>query len=362
MSIWRFADWFTDLPPEHRLTLGEGDTPLVRSRRIGPSLGLKDLWFKLEYVNPTGSYKDRFASAAISDMVARGKTHCLATSSGNTGASLAAYCAAAGIKCTVIVVEGAPIGKLRQMLAYGASVYRVRGFGPDLAATRATFDNIEVLSRRPDCALQISAYYFSAPGMRGVQSMSYELAEQSADRPIDHVFCPAGGGGMTLSVARGFEDLVQRGKLARSPRVECVQPEGNSTIAGPLRQGLPRAQAVECTTKVSGLQVPEVYDGHNVLEMCRKSGGTGHCVTDDSVWQAQARLAHEEGIFSEPAGAVSLAGVIDAVARGEIDPNARVVSLVTGMGFKDPASVEQMTGTRETEMIEPTTLLEWAAK
>src|SRR5436190_16918855 len=129
MSIWRWANRFSDVREEHRVTLGEGSTPLLRSRRIGRAIGAKNLFFKLETTNPTGSYKDRFAAAAISDMIARGKRRCIATSSGNTGSALAAYCAAASIECEIAIVETAPIEKLKQMMAYGARIYRVRGFG-----------------------------------------------------------------------------------------------------------------------------------------------------------------------------------------------------------------------------------------
>src|SRR5947209_20033127 len=101
MSIWRWADWLDPVPEHARVTLGEGDTPLVRSEHIGPKAGLRHLYFKLEYASPTGSYKDRFAAAAVSHMKAAGQTRCVATSSGNTGASLAAYCAAAGIECLI---------------------------------------------------------------------------------------------------------------------------------------------------------------------------------------------------------------------------------------------------------------------
>src|SRR4051812_27835792 len=113
MSIWRFASYLPPLPDSARITLGEGDTPLVRSRRLGPSLGLERLYFKVETGNPSSSYKDRFAAAAVSDMLARGARLCLATSSGNTGAALSAYCAAAGIRCCIAVVDGAPRNKLR---------------------------------------------------------------------------------------------------------------------------------------------------------------------------------------------------------------------------------------------------------
>lgn len=342
MSIWRWPDLAALVPAAARICLGEGETPLVRSRHIGPSLGLSHLCFKIESSNPTGSYKDRFAAMAISQMAARGQTRCLATSSGNTGAALAAYCAAAGIACEIAIVETAPEGKLRQMLAYGADLYRVRGFGLDAAITSQTFAHLQQRAGQPDTALQISAFHYSPDGMRGVQSLAYELAEQ-AEGPTDHVFCPAGGGGLTLAVARGFERLVQQGTLAASPRIACVQPLGNDTIAGPLRAGKARAQSVDCTSQISGLQVPGVIDGDETLAACRRSGGTGHLVTDEIIWEAQARLAREEGIFCEPAGATALAGALQAARNGELAPDAAIVCLVTGSGFKDAPSVERMT-------------------
>lgn len=340
MSIWRFADWIDTVPENCRISLGEGDSPLVRSRHIGPSLGLANLFFKLEISNPTASYKDRFAAAAVSHMVAAGKKRCVATSSGNTGSSLAAYCAAAGIECLIAIVEGAPEGKLQQMLCYGAKLYRIRRFGIDPQITRDVFDEVKRLGSQPLSQAQVSSYIVSAPGMSGVKSLSYELAEQHD--PIDHVFCPAGGGGMALAVARGFADLVQMGRLARSPRVEVVQPLGNDTIATPLRDGDARARDITCTTKISGLQVPTVMDGHMTIEACRASGGTGHAVPDELIWETQLRLAREEGIFCEPAGAAALAGAIQAHQQRLVDPAATIVCCVTGSGFKDPAGVERM--------------------
>src|SRR5437870_912470 len=127
MSLWRWPDLAANVPAEARLILGEGETPLLRSRRIGPSVGCNRLFFKVESANPTGSYKDRFAAMAVSHMAANGKTRCIATSSGNTGAALAAYCAVAGIACEIAVVETAPQSKLQQMFAYGAAIYRIRG-------------------------------------------------------------------------------------------------------------------------------------------------------------------------------------------------------------------------------------------
>ena len=349
MSIWKWADWITPVAPDNRVSLGEGSTPLVRSRRIGPAIGLSSLYFKLESGNPSGSFKDRFGAAAISSMLENDRTNCIATSSGNTGAALAAYSAAAGIRCRIAIVETAPISKLKQMMAYGADIFRVTGFGLDPDITTKTFETLQNIGKQPDYALQVSAYTYSAAGMTGVETVSFELAEQLDS--IDHVFCPAGGGGLCVSTARGFDRLVREGILPDSPAVHCVQPEGNDTIAGPLRDGKQQAQEVTCTAKISGLQVPNVIDGDLVIKECRPTGGTGHTVTDETAWAAQAQLAGEEGIFTEPAGAVALAGIMQAAEAGELDRDTKIVCLVTGIGFKDEASIERMIAEAECPML-----------
>ena len=316
----------------NRFYLGEGSTPLVGSRSIGRQTGLQNLFFKLEGVNPSGSYKDRFAAAAVGDMVAAGKNTCIATSSGNTGAALAAYCAAANVRCRIAVVESAPSAKLQQMVAYGAEIFRVKGFGLNAKVTDRVIELLAELGARPASALQVSAYAHSPAGMAGVEPIAAELDFQLPE--VAHVFCPAGGGGLALAVARGFS--------GKGAAVHVVQPEGNDTIAGPLRDGHSRARAVECTSQISGLQVASVIDGDDVIRECRPTGGTGHLVSDETVWKVQAQLAKEEGIFCEPAGAVALAGALQAFEAGEINQHAHVVCLITGSGFKDTASVERM--------------------
>ena len=347
-GFWRWSDRLPEIPPEARVDLGAGDTPLIRSSRIGPDVGLHNLFLKLENHNPTGSYKDRFAAVAISHMLARGQTRCVASSSGNSGAALAAHCAAAGIDCDIGVIVTTPSGKLDQMRAYGAHVFKIEGFGIDDDMTHRVFRFLTRLGEERDAALQISAFAWSPIGMEGVKTISYELAEQ-CPLPMDHVFSPVSGGGLTLAVALGFEDLVTRGTLSRGPRVECVQPAGNDTVAGPLRDGAEKATPVEWTTEISGLQCASILDGHELIPAARRTGGTGHAVSDEQIWSAQARLAREEGVFCEPAGAAALAGALDAFAHQRLNPEACVVCLVTGAAFKDPPSIKRMAGSREVE-------------
>jgi len=347
MSVWRFAERIAPVPAEARLTLGEGATPLVESVAIGPQAGIGRLLFKLESSNPSGSYKDRFAVVAVSALRAAGRRRCVATSSGNTGAALAAACARAGIRLDIALVETAPAGKIGQMMAHGARLCRVRGFGLDAEISRRTFERLAEIGRGPDSSLEISGYRYSPVGMSGVETISHELAAADGPGPIDHVFVEAGGGGLTLAVARGYRWLVDRGRLPKSPAIHCVQPEGNDTIAGPLRSGASRAREVVCTTSISGLQVPSVVDGDDVIAACRASSGTGHTVSDEETWRMQERLARAEGIFAEPAAAVGVAGAVAAAARGEIGARDTVVCIITGTGFKDVAAIERMTASED---------------
>jgi threonine synthase len=343
MSLWRYAERWGAPPAADAVTMGEGDTPLVRSRRIGPALGLKNLWFKYEGANPTGSYKDRFAAAAVTHLKREGRRACLGTSSGNTGAALAAYCARAGIGCHLAIVEGAPEGKLRQMRAYGANLLRIRDFGSSPTVSAAVMQGLRGLAADLGAGFEISAFALSPRGMAGVQTISYEIADALRHEPFS-IFSPAGAGGLTLAVARGVEGSGARG------RVHCVQPAGNDTIASPLRRGTP-AQAVTSTTAISGLQVGSVLDGNEVIATCRRLGGQGYVVADEAAWSWQARLARDEGVFCEPAGAVALAGVEQAVARGELAADEHAVCLVTGSGFKDERSLLRMTGEAGTPLV-----------
>ena len=352
MSIWRWPHGIEQVDERYRIGLGEGDTPLIRSRVVGPRAGLDHLWLKLDHCNPTASFKDRYAAVAISNMLANGEQRCIATSSGNTGASLAAYCAAAGIACHIALVETAPVGKLQQMLAYGANIMRIQGFGLDIEATANVFDQLVEIADSPDASLQISAFRYSPVGMSGIRSVSFELNEQ-VNGPIDHVFCQAGGGGLAIGTAEGFLQLEAENQIARIPRVHVVQPSGNDTIATPLRDGAPVGRDVNCTTKISGLQVASVTDADGAIAACRKSDGNGYLVEDEHVWAIQQQLAREEGIFCEPAAAVSVAGALRAFEMGEISPDSTIVCMITGSGFKDPPSVEKMIGNAQCPLTTP---------
>lgn len=341
-GIWKYSRLLPQFNEKAKLTLGEGNTPLVKCSRLSSLLGLENLYFKLEIVNPSGSYKDRFAVCAVSDLAQRNINFCIATSSGNTGAALSAYCAAAGIKCYICVVDGAPAGKMQQMQAYGAQTLMIKDFGIDPEVTTEIMNGLNVIAENFGSPVQISAYQYSPLAMSGVETIAYEIAEEIP--PFNgHVFSPAGGGGLALAMTKGFSKWKEVAPGFKMPRVHCVQPAGNDTISGPLRNGLNSAQAVsKSLTAISGLQVPNIIDGDMTLLACRATGGNGHIVTDELVYECQESLANQGGIFCEPAGAVAFAGLVNALRNGEIDKKDHVVCLVTGHGFKDPVSAAKI--------------------
>jgi threonine synthase len=235
------------------------------------------------------------------------------------------------------------------MQVYGATLVRIKGFGIDAAITESVADGLVRLAAKLGTPVQISAFCYAPVGMAGVQVIAREIAD--SEMAIEHVFSPSGGGGLTLAMARGFDGVDA------SPSVHCVQPEGNDTIATPLREGRASARAVECTTAISGLQVANVMDGHETLSACRRSGGTGYSVSDEFVHEVQHRMAREENISCEPAGAVAVAGAIRAAEWREISSGSSVVCLVTGSSFKDKSSASRARmadASAGRERVEPT--------
>ncbi|MEO8131429.1 MAG: PLP-dependent lyase/thiolase, partial [Bryobacteraceae bacterium] len=271
------------------VTMGEGNTPLAASAHSG------SLYFKLESCNPSGSYKDRFIAPELADVLAKGSRSCVATSSGNTGSSLAAYCARYGLPCLILVNQDAPEGKLAQMRAHGAIVMRIPQFVTSPRITEAVFAQLRAFADTTGAALVVSAFRYCPAGMRGVQSISGEIAAQLPD--VEHVFVPVGGGGLYSAVVRGFEET------ARMPRIHAVQPTGCPTVLDAYLNSRDDVQAVESTTRISGLSVPFDIDASLALSLARKHHAMVLGVSDAEVFEAQRLLLRTEGVYAEPAGA-----------------------------------------------------------
>lgn len=342
-GMWRYAPALPVDHPERAIALGEGGTPLVESRTIGPSLGLRRLFFKIEGANPTGSYKDRIAAVGLSRMRELGVTSWAATSSGNGGAALAAYGARAGMKGTIFTLETAPRAKLSQILAYGPRAVAVKGLGKDPDVEKNTFRTVRAICEANDWAMQITAHAFNPVGMEGTRTIAFELAEDLGAAP-DCVYVPTGGGGLLCAIRKGFVEWRAHGPMPglSETRIVCVQAEGCDPINQAWREGREMRPIPACNSRMSGIQLTAPPDGDLALAAVRSSGGWATSVPDDESWAAQKRLAREEGLFCEPASATSLAAVIRDVAAGKLDPDAVVVCVLTGIGFKDANAVAAM--------------------
>jgi threonine synthase len=311
--------------------LGEGDTPLVRSRRLGESIGLRNLFFKEEGCNPTGAFKDRAASLAAALALETGAKGVLTASSGNAAAALSAYAAAAGLKCLLLLEPEAPPAKLRQMLTTGALVLPVAGVfshGPDAAA---------------DLILRVAAklHYYPAFAwapvnpylVEAMKTISFEITAQLSAQP-DAVVCPAGGGDLVTGQWRGYLELRRAGIIRRLPKMIAVQSLKAPPLVEAFRQGLPRVATLPyANSKISGINV--AFSGEHALGAVRESGGAVVGVDDEDVFEMQRRLAREEGLWVEPASAAPVAVLQNLRAQGLIEKNERIVCVLSGAGFKD---------------------------
>lgn len=314
--------------------MGEGGTPLLRAERLGEILGMKQLYFKDETRNPTGSFKDRAMCIGVGKALELGYRVTVTASSGNAAASLAAYSARAGLGCVAFVLEAASMEKLAQLAAYGAELVRLKGIEKGVDPTvRAMLRFAEVMRWYP-CP---SFGPFNPYQVEGLKTIYYELFEQLGYDP-DWVFVPTGSGCLLTGVFKGFRDLEVLGKSTSVPKFACVQPEGNGPLVEAFKSGVafdevrpwPNPKSV-----ASGLLDPYPWDGDGVLEALRRTGGTAIAVSDDEIMRAVRLLASCEGIFAEPSGAAGLAGLIKVLELGLIERDVTVVVLVTGSGLKD---------------------------
>ena len=313
------------------LSLGEGDTPLLRSRRLAAALGLGDLRFKHEGLNPTGAFKDRLAALAVTLAREAGSRGLLSASSGNLGAALAAYCAAAGLSCTILLEPGTPAAKIRQAAAAGARVLPVAGLFARSPETIAALTG--------EVAARLGAYHAFAWApvnpyiLEASKSIAYEVVAQAAVVP-DVVVVPVGGGDTLAAQWRGYCELQAAGVIERAPRLIGVQALGAAPLLRAFESGSERVPVLsETSSTVSGINIP--FSGEHALAAVRASGGRVVGVSDEEVRAMQARLLREEGVWAEPVGAATLAALPKLLRRDEVAPDERVVCLLTGAGFKD---------------------------
>ena len=301
-------------------SLGEGDTPLVQSRRLGPDLGCADLYFKLEGCNPTGSFKDRGMVVAMAKALENGATGVMCASTGNTSASAAAYSAYCGLAAFVIIPKGeVALGKLAQAMAYGAKIIMVDG----------NFDAALALAREFTDQHPITLVNSVNPHrLAGQKTAAFEVADLLGDAP-DYLFIPVGNAGNITAYWQGFMEYHDLGRSRTLPRMMGFQAAG----AAPIVHGQPIANP---QTIASAIRIGNPASWQPALKAKEQSNGVIAAVSDDEILEAYRLLSSREGLFGEPASAASLAGLIKSVRQGLDLTGRRVVCIITGSGLKDP--------------------------
>ena len=330
LSVWRYRDFLPIHEATQTVTLGEGGTGLHRSEHLGAELGLKNLYVKNEGENPTGSFKDRGMTVGVTKALELGARHVICASTGNTSASLAAYAARAGIKCTVLIPSGKiAYGKLSQAMIHGAKVLQVRG----------NFDQalefvLKLADKHKDIYLLNSINPFRIEGQK---SLGYEICEQLNCEPPDRIIIPVGNAGNISAVWKGLTEFYKLGYIKKLPRMTGIQAAGSAPIAQAIKKGSDKIVPVEQPeTIATAIRIGAPVSWKKAVNAIHESNGTAETVTDEEILDAQKILARIEGIFVEPASASSIAGLKKLVNNGVISKDELVVCITTGHGLKDP--------------------------
>ncbi len=328
-GVWKYQPLLPFAESVNPVTLGEGGTPTVRLDNWGGLIGVPNAYAKLEYASPTGSFKDRGSSTLVTRLRELGVSKAVEDSSGNAGASVAAYCAKAGIKAVVFAPESAPAAKLAQIEVYGAELKLVPG-----AREKATKAAREA-ARAPDTSY--ASHNLHPYFIEGTKTFSYEVFEDFAGAMPDHVVIPVGNGSLYLGAAKGLRELAAAGFEFESPRLHLVQVEACAPLAAGAQAGLDGPAAVAPQPTIAGgISVGEPPRGREVLRTLRDFGGEAVAVTERAVWDARLELAECEGLFVEPTSAAAFAGVRRLAELGAIEAGDSVLIAVTGHGLKDP--------------------------
>ena len=306
-------------------TIGEGETPLVRSQHLEAMLGIGELYFKLESCNPTGSFKDRGMVVAVAKALEEGSRSLLCASTGNTSASAAAFGAACGLPVVVVMPKGAIAqGKVAQAQAYGAHLLVIRG----------SFDEaLHIVRLLAAEGLATLVNSVNPHRLEGQKTAAFEIVDDLGEAP-DYLFIPVGNAGNITAYWRGFQEYCAAKRATRSPRMMGFQAEG----AAPIVRGAP---VYEPRTVASAIQIGNPASWLGAIAARDESGGSIDSVSDDQILAAGHLLAIREGIYAEPASAAALAGLVQCVERGVSFANQRVVCVITGSGLKDPEAAQR---------------------
>jgi threonine synthase len=341
-TLWRYVDFLPfERPP--RGGLPTGCTPLIRADRLAEELGLREVWVKNDAANPTHSFKDRVVSIALAKAQELGYEVVACASTGNLANSVAAHAAAAGLESYVFIPADLEEQKVLATGVYGTNVVAVRGNYDDV--NRLCTE----LSAERDWAfvnVNVRPYY-----AEGSKTLAYEIAEDLGFETPDRVVAPVASGSLFTRISRGFEEWREVGLLdGEKPIFSGAQAEGCAPVANAFRDGHTVCRPVKPNTIAKSLAIGNPADGPYAVELARETGGEVESVDDDEIRKGIRLLAETTGVFTETAGGVTIATLRKLAERGDIDPDERVVAVITGEGLK---TLDAVRGSFEVSEIEP---------
>ncbi|HSN01879.1 MAG TPA: threonine synthase [Acidimicrobiales bacterium] len=326
-SIWRYGALLPD-PGDEPVDLGAGWTPLRRAHRLGEELGLRELWLKDDTRNPTGSFKDRVVSVALSSARRLGFSTAACASTGNLATSVAAHAAAIGWPSVTIIPSDLEKSKIAMAAIFGGTVLGVEGNYDDVNRLC-----VELVAEHEDWAfanVNLRPYY-----AEGSKTLAYEIAEQLGWRAPDQVVVPVASGSQFTKVAKGFKEFLELGLIdGEVPVLFGAQARGCSPVATAFFDGAEVVTPQRPNTIARSLAIGNPADGPYVLDELRARGGDCGSVDDEEILECIGLLARTEGIFAETAGGVTIASLRQMVRRGTIDPDKSTVAIISGHGLK----------------------------
>lgn len=331
LSVWKYRELLPAIDQSKIVTLGEGGTNLHYCRRLASKLGLSGVYVKNEGENPTGSFKDRGMTVGVTKALELGIERVACASTGNTSASLAAYAAKSGIKCSILIPSGkVAFGKLTQAIVHGAEIIQIHGNFDD--ALRVV---MKLCAKHPIYLLNSVNPY----RLEGQKTIAFELVDQfNLARAIpDKVILPVGNAGNISAIWKGFTELDHINMIQNLPQMIGVQAEGAAPITNAVKGGKEVIEPITSPeTVATAIRIGAPVNWRKALKAIRESKGLAETVSDEEIIKAQKLLASYEGLFVEPASAASIAGLIKLTKSGKIDKKENVVCITTGHGLKDP--------------------------
>ncbi len=327
-TMWRYAPILPVSKPGSIVSLGEGMTPLIRTERLGRQLGAEELWVKDEGINPTGSFKARGLSCAISMCHELGIRKVAIPSAGNAASAMAAYAAAAGMEAHIFMPRDVPQANYIECKAFGAHVTLVDGLISDCG---------RIVGERKAAEGWFDVSTLKEPyRIEGKKTMGYELAEQFRWELPDVVFYPVGGGVGLIGMWKAFDEMETLGWISsKRPKMIVVQAAGCAPVVRAFERGEAKSEFWDnAHTAASGLRVPKPLGDVLMLDAVRKSGGTAIAVTDEEMLDAGLQLGAQEGLFAAPEGAACVAALRTLLANGFLQRQERIVLYNTGAGLK----------------------------